>query len=186
MTYIKTFWGCGCNLLVGLCFNFLFWICSSAAGNSLYILIKDTMKGCKIEKLQFNSFSTFSNVNRFYDIESAFSLTKVFVENSVNQSVCSSRAEDVGWFYFVVHAIYSIPATWFKGLALVCYNTGVCDVTVTKGNFPNRTSTTVKGVSIKKKLRVLKAKTPSPLHYFACILETPLPVGLRAYLMYAP
>ena len=38
MTYIRTFWGCGCNLLVGLCFNFLFWICSSAAGNSLFVL----------------------------------------------------------------------------------------------------------------------------------------------------
>ena len=33
----------------------------------------------------------------------------------------------------------------------------------------------------------LKAKTPPPpLHDFARISETPLPLGLRAYLMYAP
>ena len=43
MTYIKTFWGCGGSLLVGLCFNFLFWICSSAAGNSLYWIFVTTL-----------------------------------------------------------------------------------------------------------------------------------------------
>ena len=30
-----------------------------------------------------------------------------------------------------IHAVYSRPATWFQGLVLVYYYTGICDVTVT-------------------------------------------------------
>ena len=30
-----------------------------------------------------------------------------------------------------LHAVYSRPATWFQGLVLVYYYTGICDVTVT-------------------------------------------------------
>ena len=30
-----------------------------------------------------------------------------------------------------IHAVYSRTATWFQGLVLVYYYTGICDVTVT-------------------------------------------------------